>query len=299
MKILVFGSKGFIGQHVFRHFCGNVLHDVYGSDVVVDYPSKNYFQIDAANSDYQELFQQAPFDVCINCSGAASVPDSLVHPQRDFLLNTANVYKMLDAIRKYAPLCRFLNLSSAAVYGNPYKLPIQEDDKCKPVSPYGFHKLQAEQICQEFHLFFGLPTCSIRIFSAFGPGLKKQLFWDWAQRIKLSGNIALYGTGEESRDFIYIDDLLQAISCVVTGGDFSGETINVANGTEIFIKDAIGVFQKNSLTPFEYSFNGETRSGDPINWRADISRLSALGYVQQTSFEEGIKNYIRWLREEG
>ena len=174
MKILIVGSRGFIGSHCVDYFEKN--NEVWGCDVVLDYASNHYFSIDAVDSDFQNIFQQQKFDVCINCSGAANVPFSLERPINDFKLNTLNVFKLLEAIRLYAPGCKFINMSSAAVYGNPLSLPIKESDKRNPVSPYGLHKLMAEIVCEEFYHFWGMKTCSLRIFSAYGPRLKKQLF---------------------------------------------------------------------------------------------------------------------------
>ncbi len=99
MNILIIGSKGFIGSHCVKYF--SKKHNVWECDVVPDYVSKNYFIVDATNADYNDIFQQQEFDVCINCSGASSVPDSIEKPQRDFILNTVNVYKQLDAIRRF------------------------------------------------------------------------------------------------------------------------------------------------------------------------------------------------------
>lgn len=90
MNILIIGSKGFIGSHCVKYFSKN--HKVWECDVVTDYVSKNYFIVDATNADYSDIFQQQQFDVCINCSGAGSVPNSIKNPQRDFILNTVNVY---------------------------------------------------------------------------------------------------------------------------------------------------------------------------------------------------------------
>ena len=184
MKILIIGSRGFIGHHLFSYFSekGN---EVWGTDVVDDYINKErYFLIDASNSDYSSVFQSAEFDLCVNCSGAANVPESLKNPLRDYYLNTVNVFKILEAIRKFQPACKFINLSSAAVYGNPKQMPVKEDARPDPLSPYGFHKLQAEQICKEFYDFYNIRTCSLRIFSVYGPGLKKQLFWDLYNKAK-------------------------------------------------------------------------------------------------------------------
>ena len=190
-------------------------YSVMGCDVVTDYSSKDYYQIDATNSDYHALFEKHEFDACINCSGAASVPLSLEFPLKDFNLNTVNVFKILEAIRTYQPKCKFINLSSAAVYGNPNQLPISENVALQPLSPYGIHKLQAEQIGKEFHDFYGMATCSLRIFSAYGNGLKKQLFWDLYQKILNSDSIELYGTGNYStltlRDLIFKDGLKSSV----------------------------------------------------------------------------------------
>ena len=110
-KILIIGSKGFIGSHLHQYLVNKQKAEIWGCDVVNDYTAKNYFVIDAGNSNFDEIFQEQPFGFCINCSGSASVPDSLLHPTRDFNLNTVNVFKLLEAIRKYAPGCKFLNIS--------------------------------------------------------------------------------------------------------------------------------------------------------------------------------------------
>lgn len=296
MKFLIIGSKGFIGQHL-KKFLTAGQHQVWGADVVVEYAhAQQYFLIDATNADYHSIFQEQIFDICINCSGAASVPDSLQHPMRDYNLNAVNVFKLLDAIRIYQPACRFINLSSAAVYGNPNYLPITESTAVVPVSPYGFHKSMSEQVCEEFFRFFGIATCSLRIFSAYGEGLKKQLFWDLFQKTKSAGSISLFGTGKESRDFIYIDDLVQAIYLVAQHADFKGQAINVANGSEVFIRDCVKTFYAFFDKPVQYQFMGQGRAGDPNNWVADISILQQLGYKQQYQLANGLKKYYEWIK---
>jgi len=296
MKVLIIGSKGFIGSHCVQYFRnnGNIVHEC---DVAVDYTAENYIQVDATNADYSEIFRMNDFDCCINCSGAASVPQSIENPYRDFVLNTANVVAILDSIRKYSPYCKFLNLSTAAVYGNPGTLPINEKQKLNPISPYGIHKKHAEELCTMYADSFGLRTCSARIFSAYGPGLKKQLFWDVAKKCKEKGEVVFFGTGNESRDFIYIDDLIFAFECIVRNSAFTGECVNVANGEEIMIKNAIGIFLKILKWEGEYSFSGEGRRGDPVNWKADISMLRSFGYNSRVTIEKGLAEYNKWLGE--
>lgn len=298
MKYLIIGSKGFIGNKL-KGYLEGTNNLVFGADVVVDYKENdNYFLIDSSNSDFKSIFENEQFDVCINCSGAASVPDSIQHPLRDYYLNTVNVFKILDSIKTYQKGCKFINLSSAAVYGNPTELPIMENAVVAPLSPYGIHKLQSEQICKEFYAFFNVPTCSLRIFSAFGEGLNKQLFWDLYKKSKSSENINLFGTGKESRDFIYISDLINAIELISIKGVFKGENINIGNGEEVYIEDCVTEFYNLFDKKVNFKFSGENRPGDPNNWIADISKLKALGYKRNYSLKEGLQNYYQWILEE-
>ena len=294
MKILIIGSKGFIGSHAITYF-KKLNFTVMGCDVVTDYTDKDYYQIDATNSDFHTLFERHSFDACINCSGAASVPLSIEFPLKDFNLNALNVFKILEAIRTYQPSCKFINLSSAAVYGNPTQLPINENVALKPLSPYGIHKLQAEQIVKEFYDFYQVSTCSLRIFSAYGNGLRKQLFWDMYQKFLNADAITLYGTGKESRDFIHVDDIVRAFHLVLDNGKFNGEATNIANGEEFTIEYVAELFRSNFEGQKTIEFNNQVKQGDPLNWRADITLLKSLGYQQTISLEAGIQSYIHWV----
>lgn len=295
MKILIIGSKGFIGSHCVDYFSKE--HEVWGCDVVLDYNSSRYISIDSVDSDFLEIFQNHRFDVCINCSGAANVPFSLEKPFNDFKLNALNVFKLLEAIRLHAPNCKFITMSSAAVYGNPGALPIKECQTIKPVSPYGYHKLMAEIICEEYSRFWNIQTCCLRIFSAYGPGLKKQLFWDLYHKILNDDYPTLWGTGRESRDFIYISDIVRIIELAIRYSSFNGEVVNVANGRQIKISEVAETVRRVSGTEKVIRFNGVERKGDPINWEADISIINSWGYKPSVDLETGINHYLRWAKE--
>ena len=298
-KILVVGSKGFIGQYAYRLLQQQYGYACWGCDVVAEYNDPRYFVIDSTTADFNELFEAESFDFCVNCSGAASVPDSLKHPLRDFSLNTYNVAKLLEAIRRHAPACRFINLSSAAVYGNPSVLPIHEMAATLPVSPYGQHKLMAEQLCQQYQQFFGVGSCVLRIFSAYGPGLQKQLLWDIAQKSRDTTALTLFGTGQESRDFVYVTDIIQAIAQVLAAGTFDGGAYNLASGIETTVVEVATHLLRELRYTGQLHFSGAGRSGDPVNWRADISRLTALGFVPAVSVQKGVQHYAEWLNENG
>lgn len=297
MKILILGSEGFIGSHCKKYFTAKG-YEVYSADIVLkDEPL--YFLINAESANYSTIFSQHQFNVCINATGAANVQFSFTHPHTDYFLNTANVYAILDAIRLFNPDCAFINLSSAAVYGNPQSLPISEHAAVQPTSPYGLHKLYSEQICNEFYRFFGIKTLSLRIFSAYGPGLKKQLFWDLYQKAKVATHsITVYGTGNETRDFIYINDLVHAIDCVIQQNSYSGNAINVATGTATTIKEVVTIFLQLYKPNLALHFSGEEKKGDPLFWQADIGLLMKLNFVQHYSLSEGLDITIHWLRQQ-
>lgn len=296
MQILIIGSKGFIGSYCLTYY-RNKGHLVFGCDVAVDYIDGMYFLVDATNANYQEVFKSQHFDVCINCSGAANVQDSIKNPQRDFQLNTTNVFLMLDAIRLLNSSCKFINLSSAAVYGHPKTLPIKEKQELNPISPYGFHKKYAEEICKQFYQQFQISTCSLRIFSAYGPGLRKQLFWDLFKKADKNNVIELFGSGKETRDFIYIDDLVSVIENVIQNAKFRGESINVASGIELSIREVSETFASHFKNK-SVVFNDVTKIGDPNNWVADISILKSFGFKPRVDLKNGLNNYIEWIKKE-
>lgn len=283
MNILVIGSKGFVGSACCRIF--GKQNEVTGADI---HPltTPNYFRIENSGS-FETLFASKKYDVCINASGSANVGFSFTHPEKDRELNVVNVQHILDAIAKHQPACRFINFSSAAVYGNPVSLPIDESFDVAPLSPYGMHKLESEQLLREYHKN-GLKTISLRVFSAYGPGLHKQLFWDIFQKRQLSPEVRLFGTGNESRDFIYIDDLVQAISCVIDSAPFHGEVINVASGIETTIHEAATTFLDALGNDYSLTFTGEVKPGDPVNWRASIEFLKNLGFTPATKLRFGL-----------
>ncbi len=296
MKIIILGSEGFIGKHLIRYF-KSIGYDVSGCDLY-ETPSSpyTYFKISRSSPEFDDIFLSKKYDACINASGSGNVNYSMTNPVGDFEANTLDVIKVLDAMRKHNPACKYLHISSAAVYGNPASLPVREDAACKPLSAYGWHKLLSEQLCMEYHLLYHLPVVIVRPFSIYGPGLKKQLFWDTYQKYMADqSSIELWGTGSESRDFIYIDDVLHCFELILEKAEMKGEVYNIASGNQTFIKDVVQqLFKFVPHTP-RIIFNNKTREGDPLNWQADISKIKGLGFTSQFSLESGVRNLSEWL----
>jgi dTDP-glucose 4,6-dehydratase/UDP-glucose 4-epimerase len=296
MKHLILGSTGFIGAALFRSMRAAGL-EVVGADIR-DSEELPFVRFDPLNPDFASLVSDVNPDVVINCTGAASVPDSFAAPLHDYMLNTIRIAEMLEAIRLCAPKAKFVHFSSAAVYGNPDVSPVAETCKIKPLSPYGWHKYHAENICREYHEIFGVETISLRVFSAFGPGLKKQIFWDIYNKALSSPKLELFGTGYETRDFIYVDDVAKAVMCVVDKASFDGRAVNVANGVASTIRSAATSLISSLGMNKTIEFSGSERLGDPLNWQADIQYLSSLGYTSDFTLEQGLEQVAAWMNQQ-
>lgn len=294
MNVLIIGSEGFIGNHCVRYFIRKG-YNVTGSDLQ-NAPSLPYAYIKTSRLTPELSLHQKEFDFCIYAGGNGSVPISFSDPVLDFEANVLDIVKLLEEIKKSDPGCRFLNISSAAVYGNPSRLPVAESDPVLPLSPYGWHKYMSEIACKEYFTLHGVRTCSMRPFSVYGPGLRKQIVWDIYQRtLTQPDEITLSGTGKETRDFIFIDDFVQAVDLVLHKAAFEGEALNVASGVETSISDLATLLLKNLDYKGRLMFSNASRQGDPLNWKADIEKLAGLGMSAPTPLTEGILKTAAWL----
>jgi UDP-glucose 4-epimerase len=300
--VLITGVTGFLGRYLARLF---FYHGWRVTGLGLDPPEnapheiETYHQIVLPCEALSGIIQQIQPQVCIHCAGRASVNLSFNDPQADFRTNAGITFDVLETLRLHAPRCKFIFLSSAAVYGNPQDLPINEDRHLpNPISPYGFHKLIGEQLCAEYFNIFGLPTAIVRIFSAYGAGLRRQVVWDMSERALTISRIKLRGTGQESRDFIHGKDVAKAIFLVVDRGIFNSEIYNVASGKEVTIKELAELVVAQIGKNIIIEFDGSNPTGNPINWRADINRLEQLGFAQEIALEHGIKTLLEWCRIE-
>lgn len=292
MRVLIIGAKGFIGGHLVATMAERC--ELHTADIVGE-PTDRHWLISSQAPDFHSLLNMLLPDVVVNCSGAANVGLSFQDPHADFQLNTGLVHSLLEAIRTRSPSTRLINLSSAAIYGNPQAIPVAETAPHAPISPYGWHKLAAENLCREYTQCFDVRTLSLRPFSVFGPHLRKQLFWDIFQKSRRSNQIVCPGTGNETRDFIFAKDMAESIAMCIEHAEFDGQAINVANGEGITIRHAAETLLAAVEWPGELTFNGVVRDGDPLYWTADISRLKALGFSPAYRFESGISELAKWL----
>jgi UDP-glucose 4-epimerase len=269
---------------------------VTGVDIFDKFPvGYHYVKMSLLGDDLDKYLYHNNFDFVINCSGSGNVAFSIKHSLTDFDLNTRSVKFILEAIRRNIPDAKYIHLSSAAVYGMPEILPLKETAKLKPISPYGYHKLMSEIICEEYNVLHGISISIVRPFSVYGPGLRKQLLWDIYQKGKLSNEVELWGSGEETRDFIFVEDLAKAIFLVANTNQRDLQLYNLANGVSVTIKIIAEKLFHALRWNRQLSFNGFTREGDPRFWQADINRLSALSYLPDVDLTTGLEQTGKWL----
>lgn len=299
--VLVCGAAGFIGSHACRALAaaGYVVACVSRTSPagpVAKHAAQQSFIGDLKDRAFAERVLQAvkPHRI-IFAAGPADVQQSMEDPARDFAEQSMPLLNVLAASRKANRPPGILLVSSAAVYGQPTALPVSETASATPLSPYGFHKLMQESMLAEFRALYGIPTCSARAFSTLGPGQRRLAVWDITRRA-MRGVLDLPGTGEESRDYLYADDLARALVYIVSRGRFEGEIYNVASGREVLIRElAREVFASLGIHG-EPRFTGVALPGSPARWRADISRLRSLGFEPETKLEEAVARTVDWIR---
>ena len=296
-RVLVTGAAGFIGNKLIEYFKTN-NYDVVGWDCLKR-QSLNIEKIDLLNETevFDNLKKVAP-DILIHCAGSADVGKSIDNPTMDFNANVVLTHNLLFSLYKLGLKdTRFIYLSTAGVYGNPISLPITEDMEVNPLSPYAVHKVMSEDLCKYFSKTYNMQIKIARIFSAYGAGLRKQIFWDMNKKIQNTAKLEMFGTGNESRDFIHIDDVVSALYLIATK-DSDYTVFNVANGEEVTIRQATELYAECAgIDKDRITFNNVVKEGDPLNWRADISRIKGLSYKKSVDMTQGLLDYNRWVEK--
>ncbi len=304
--VAVTGASGFLGRHVVGAFAaaGWRALALSRSDrpLALDrmetsgpHDSVAAMRHDGGVEGWQNLFHDHAVDVVCHLAGGSSVPQSVASPLSGLRDTIAPSLALLEAVRLYSPATRVLFASSAAVYGNPEVLPVPESARCRPLSPYGLAKLSVELYLTLYHDLYGVRGASLRPFSAYGPGQRKQLVWDLLQRLAANpAELTLLGDGSQSRDFIYAEDVARAFVHVAMSAPLVGESYNIGMGQEVTTRMlAEGLCAVLGVQP-TLRFSGAIRPGEPRRWRADIHALSALGCTPHVPLAEGLARTVAW-----
>jgi UDP-glucose 4-epimerase len=236
------------------------------------------------------------FDLIVHCAGNGSVGYSLTNPLQDFNKTVQSTMDLLEYVRLTKSGALIIYPSSAGVYGAKADAPIKETDDLNPISPYGVHKRVAEELLASYVRNFGVKVAVIRFFSIFGPGLTKQLLWDACVKLRSAGEspAIFWGTGEETRDWIFSDDAADLI-VAVSKKDHSYTILNGAGGVRTTVKETLTELRHALNRNVEFEFNNMVREGDPRFYHADVSKSVALGWKPSISLAEGIARYVTWL----
>lgn len=298
-NVLILGGAGFIGSHLSLYLLNNgykVISIGRGCSNIIN---KNYehFSCDITYNNLMLNVNVANIFAVINCSGGGSVANAQCEPFLDFEKTVLTTACILDFIRKKYKKAKFIQLSSAAVYGEVEKLPIVVNEtKCDPISAYGYNNLSAEKIVEMYSRVYGINCCVLRIFSVYGDGLKKQILWDALNKFSNGNDEAIFfGSGEEVRDFIHINDLILTIENVFKYTTTPVSIFNCASGLGVKIKDVIGMLGVYSNIECKVKFSGEKKPGDPIGY---IASIMGAPIICNVSLDEGVRKYIDWFRND-
>lgn len=235
----------------------------------------------------------------VHAAGGSSVAAGQAAPLGDFQRTVATTASLLHTLGRLAPGTRIVLPSSAAVYGNTTSTPITEDTVCEPVSQYGWHKLLAEQICRQAVDAYELPCVIVRFFSVYGPGLRKQVLWDVGLRLlTTSGAVDIDATGEETRDFLHVEDAVGLTVSLLERDMPPCFVVNGGTGRAVRLADLLGLLGNALGAEGRVRYTGTIRPGNPPHLRADTDRLAGLGFAPRWSLEDGVAGYARWLRDE-
>lgn len=298
---LVTGAHGFIGRHVAKQLANlgvAVLAMGHGNWPRSEWRNWGISDWCVADITLESLMTYGGDpNLIFHCAGSGSVAYSVTNPYQDFQRSVATTLAVLEYARLHAPSAKIVIPSSAAVYGYARRFPTLESDTIAPVSPYGAHKALSEQLCKSYCSHFGLSAAIVRLFSVYGVGLRKQLLWDACTKIKR--NEAFFaGTGNESRDWIYVED---AAELLVTASQHATSACTIANGGSgqfTSVKEVLGCIARVMNPPSLPMFSGDQRPGDPSKQVADISVVRSWGWAPKVHWSSGIRQYAEWFQAE-
>lgn len=301
-KILVTGGAGFIGSHLVDELLMRGLKVVVLDNFFNGCLDNLRSHLDDPNFELIEGDVRDGFclrkamedvDAVIHEAAITSVPFSIKNPKLTLEVNSTGTLNLLEASVE-AGARRFVFASSCAVYGEARKIPVSEEEPPMPLSPYARSKLEAERHCLNFYEKNGLETVILRYFNVYGPrqasGEYAGVMMKFLDHLRRGIPPTIYGDGEQTRDFVYVSDVVYATLLALDCKRCAGEVFNIGSGRAISINRLCGIFQKEAnridLKPVYKS----ARSGDIRRSEADISKARRImGYEPKISIEAGVK----------
>jgi nucleoside-diphosphate-sugar epimerase len=309
-KYLITGIAGFIGSSLGRALVERG-EEVRGIDNFSTGKKENLAgyesRMDVREADLRDAAAMEDacrgIDYVLHIGALPSVPLSVEKPEPSHRSNVDGTFHVLQAARA-AGVQRIIYAASSSAYGDQPILPSKESMRPMPISPYAVQKLAGELYMSSFWQVYGLETVSLRYFNVFGPrqGANSPYSGVLAKFIQhmLEGKRpTIYGTGEQGRDFTYIDNVVSAnlLACAAPAAKVAGKVFNIACGAQSTLKDVYRLLA--AMTAFEQPpLYGPARRGDILNSQADISAAAgAFGYRPVVGLKEGLERTVEWYRE--
>ncbi|WP_437645780.1 NAD-dependent epimerase/dehydratase family protein [Sorangium sp. So ce362] len=306
MRCLVTGVAGFIGAHLAERLV-ELGHEVLGVDRFTDYyarelkegnlarllgePRFSLSTADLATDDLRPLLSAR--EVVFHQAAQAGVRPSWGQSFEGYLRdNVLATQRLLEAARAHGRVRKLVYASSSSVYGDADDVPMRESSRTAPHSPYGVTKLAAEHLCELYRRNFGLPTISLRYFTVYGPGQRPDMAFHRFIAAVLKGEaVRVHGDGEQTRDFTYVSDVVQANVEAMEGGAVG--VLNIGGGSRVSLNEALGLL--GELAGPVRVERGEPQAGDVRHtWADTTAARSALGYVPRVPLREGLAAQVAW-----
>ena len=311
MKYLITGGAGFIGSSLAKELIKNghevtVVDDLsMGKKENLDIERIHFVEGDIRNKELMEkLFNETQFDYVFLLAAIASVADSIQRPIETHEVNLDANLNILELIKeKQKNIRRVVFASSAAVYGDDPSLPKKENSQIKPLSPYAVDKFASEQFVLLYNDLYNVPGSAVRFFNVYGMNQNPQSPYSGVLSIitdrykqKVAGENAIFnvfGDGKQERDFVFIDDVVQALILVSESQNSRGNVYNVGTGKATSLNKIISIYDDYFQSNLKINYL-PTREGDIRYSFADISHLQGLGYIPKYTIEEGISTYLKY-----
>lgn len=307
-KVVITGGAGFIGSHIAEEIAKE--HEVVVIDNLDDYyspglkrqnleiilanPNVRFIEGDITDLGLLRRVIDPDVEFVFHEAAQAGVRISVEDP---FKPNNINVLGTLNVLKASldAGVERVINASSSSVYGKVQYLPFDEAHPTMPVSPYGVSKLAAEHYYRVFYEVYGLPTVSLRYFTVYGPRMRPDLAISiFTKKMLANEPITVFGDGNQTRDFTYIDDIVRVNRKLLETDAADGRVMNIGGGHRITVNDLIAHLREitGSTSKVMYS---DKQKGDAEHTLADVELARSLvGYAPETTIADGLRRFVEW-----